>query len=42
MPASVKIKVYDTYTGEVIESLDLACKQKTEFANYSSVLKAHP
>jgi WD40 repeat protein len=29
-PAKVKIKVYDTYSGEVIESLDLACKLKTE------------
>jgi len=34
--------VYDTYSKEVIESLDLACRSKKEFTNYSSVLKAHP
>ena len=41
-PGKVKIKVFDTYSKEVIESLDLACKSKKEFVNYSSVLKAHP
>jgi hypothetical protein len=41
-PAVVKIKVYDTFSGEVTESLDLACKQEKEFQNYSSVIKAHP
>lgn len=41
-PAVVKIKVYDTFSGEAIENLDLACKQEKEFLNYSSVIKAHP
>lgn len=40
--AIVQIKVYDTFSGAVIQNLDKACRLGKEIHNYSSVLKAHP
>jgi len=41
-PAIVKVKVFDTYSGKVIENLDKACCLGKSMANFVSIVKPHP
>jgi len=38
----VQIKVYDSFSGRIIENLDIACKLGKDIQNYTCVMKAHP
>jgi WD40 repeat protein len=38
----VQIKVYDTFSGQVIDNLDKACRLGKEIKNYACVMKSHP
>ena len=40
--AIVYIKVFDTFSGSMIQNLDKTCRLEKEIQNYSSVFKAHP
>jgi WD40 repeat protein len=41
-PTLVKIKVYDTYSGRVIENLDRACNLGKTMTGFISIIKPHP
>ena len=38
----MQIKMYDTYSGQIIENLDKACRLGKEIHNYACVMKSHP
>lgn len=38
----MKVKVYDTYSGTVIQNLNRACNYSKRVTGFSSIMKAHP
>jgi WD40 repeat protein len=40
--AIVKVKVYDTYSGEVIDNLNKSCNYTKKLTGFCSIMKAHP
>ena len=40
--AKLRVKVYDTHSGQVIENLDKSCGLGRQMLNFTSIIKPHP